>query len=175
MPFQSDVKFLLEEKCVHEKDVKALEAWGLISMSKLSLIADGRAGARATIAGLLKQDAADPDGLRGIVAVLDAWGTATKRIEVQRQQEAEAKGNQLPKTVTKSALLSLRHSAEDVVGAISDKLAPGAALLELVFEQVEEHAIEAIPLTQVVCVEDGEELKTSAVVDASGVVRVKRG
>jgi len=173
--FQSDVKFLLEEKGVAADDMKVLEACGLLTMSRLSLIADARAGARTMISGLLKLDPADPAGLRRVVAVLDAWETATTRMEVQRQQDAEAKGNRLPKTVTKASGITLRQAAEAVIGPISDKLAPGSALLELIFEQVEEHSIEAIPLTQVVCIEDGEELKTCAVVDNSGLVRIKKG
>ena len=144
-------------------------------MSRLSLLADSRAEARTTIATLLKLDPATPEGVSRQVAVLDSWETAMKRIEVQRQQDAEAKSARLPKTIPRSSLLSLRQAAEDILGVLPDKLAPGVALLELVFEQVEENTIEAIPLTQVFCVEDGEDLKTGATIDASGILRLKRG
>ena len=67
--------------------------------------------------------------------------------------------SRLPKTLTKSSYLSLRRSAQEVYGDISDKVAPGAALVEMVMEQVEEHALEAIPFTQVFCVEDEKTLR----------------
>jgi len=171
----SDVRFLFEEKGVHEDDMTELATAGITTMSRLSLIADSRAEARTTIAALLKLDPATPGGVARQVAVLDSWETAMKRVEVQRQQDAEAKSARIPKTIPRSSLLSLRQAVEDILGQLPDKLAPGAALLEHVFEQVEENTIEAIPLTQVLCVEDGEDLKTSATIDASGVVRIKRG
>ena len=40
---------------------------------------------------------------------------------------------------------------------------------------MEKHTIEAIPFSQVICVEDGEDIKTGAVIDTAGVVRFRRG
>ena len=71
--------------------------------------------------------------------------------------------------------MQMRKAAEAVYGAINDKIAPGHACVELVFEQIEESHVEAVPLTRVVCVEDGELMATGAFVDAGGVVRIRRG
>ena len=172
---QPDLMFLLEEKGVTEQDVEKLKAMGITSMSRMSLLEDTRAGARQAIGKVLELDADTPDGRGRLIAVLDAWESAQKRVEVQRAQDAEAKMNRLPRTLTKSSYLALRRSAQEVYGEITDKVAPGAALVEMVLEQVEEHALEAIPFTQVFCVEDGEDLKTGAVIDTAGVVRIRRG
>ena len=172
---QSDLKFLLEEKGVHLDDVAKLLGMSITSMGRLALLEDTRAGARDAFTKVLVLDTDTAAGRGRLIAVLDAWETAQKRGDVQRSQDAEAKMNRLPRTMTKSSFLSLRRSAEEAYGEISDKIAPGAALVELVLEQVEEHALEAIPFTQVFCVEDGEDLKTGAVIDTAGVVRIRRG
>jgi hypothetical protein len=68
----------------------------------------------------------------------------------------------------------MRKAAEAVYGAINDKIAPGHAYVELVFEQIEESHMEAVPLTRVLCVEDGDLMATGAIVDGGGVVRIRR-
>ena len=171
----SDLLYLLEEKGVTEQDVEKLREMNITSMSRLSLLEDTRAGARQAIGKALELDVDTAGGRGRLIAVMDAWECAQKRVEVQRSQDAEAKMSRLPKTLTKSSFLSLRRSAQEVFGDLSDKVAPGAALVEMVLEQVEEHALEAIPFTQVVCVEDGEDFKTGAIIDTSGVVRIRRG
>ncbi len=62
-----------------------------------------------------------------------------------------------------------------VYGELNDRLAPGAPYVEAILEHVEEGTLEVVPLSQVLCVEDGEEAKHNAVIDPSGVVRIKRG
>ncbi len=172
---QPDLLYLLEEKGVAEQDIQKLREMNITSMSRLSLLEDTRAGARQAIGKILELEVDSAEGRGRLIAVMDAWECAQKRVDVQRSQDAEAKMSRLPKTLTKSSYLSLRRSAEEVYGSISDKVAPGAALVEMIMEQVEEHALEAIPFTQVFCVEDGEDFKTGAVIDTAGVVRIRRG
>ena len=124
MGLEFDLRYLFEEKGVLVEDVEKLVTMGITSMSRLSLLDDSRTGARNSITKILGLDPDTADGRGRLIAILDAWETSQKRVEVQRGQEAEAKMARLPKTLTKSAHLSLRRSAETVMGEISDKIAP---------------------------------------------------
>lgn len=175
MSINSDLRYLYEEKLVKEEDVDKLTEMGINSIARLALLEDNRAGVREVIGKVLSLDVNTPDGRGRLISVMDAWETAQRRTDEQRKQDAEAKSARLPRTLPRSTIISLRKAVEEVFGDLPDKIAPGVALIEMVLEQVEEHAIEAIPFTQVFCVEDGEDLKTGATIDTAGVVRIRRG
>ena len=170
-----DLRFLLEEKGVDEGMVESLTMAGISTISRLSLLEDSRAGMRKVLETTFKLDPAE--GLNRVrqVCVLDAWETACTNTTEERRQQAEAKSARLPRVLPRANHLALRRSVESVHGELNDRLAPGAPYVESLFEPIEEGALEAVPLTQVLCVEDGEEAKHNAVIDPSGVVRIKRG
>ena len=76
--------------------------------------------------------------------------------------------------IGKATHLAMRRATEVQYGEISDKIAPGAAYVELLAEMIEEGHLEGIPLTRVVTVDDGESMQQGATIDSTGVVRVRR-
>jgi hypothetical protein len=71
--------------------------------------------------------------------------------------------------------LQLQNAAVGAYGEISDRIAPGPAYVELLLEMVESSHLEMVPLTRVVCVEDGEAMSTVVTLDSSGLVRARKG
>ncbi|CAK0885329.1 unnamed protein product, partial [Prorocentrum cordatum] len=172
----ADLRFLLEEKEVSEELQDAMARWGYTTVNRFALLDDDRARVRALLARDFGLDTtapppAGPNNRLAIVKVIDAWETACRRAEEERKQEAEAKSARLPKLIGKATHLSMRRAD----GALEDCIAPGAALVKQVMEMIEESNMEAIPLTQAVSFEDGDDTKMGAVVAVSGTMRWRCG
>ena len=153
-----EMRFLLEDKGIDEALIEILRKAGVTTVSRLSLLEDTRAGVRKALEG--EPFNIDPaQGLNRIrqVCFLDAWETASSTTAEDRRQQAEAKATRLPRVLPRANHVALRRSAEAIYGELNDKIAPGAPYIEALLEQVEEGTLEAFPLSQVVCVEDGEE------------------
>ena len=171
-----DLRYLLEDKGVDEDLVECLRNAGITSIARLSLLEETRAGVRKVLEG--EPFNIDPAaGLNKIrqVCVIDAWETACTTTTEDRRQQAEAKATRLPRVLPRANHLALRQAAEAIYGELNDRIAPGAPYIEALMEQIEEGTVEAFPLTQVLCVEDGEDSKQGVMIDPSGVVRIKRG
>jgi hypothetical protein len=171
-----DLHYLLEDKGVDDELMEIMKKAGITTIARLSLLEDTRAGVRKALEG--EPFNLDPKvGLNRIrqVCFLDAWETASTTTAEDRRQQAEAKATRLPRVLPRANHVALRRAAEAIYGELHDRIAPGAPYIESLLEQVEEGTLEAFPLSQVLCVEDGEESKTNAVIDASGVVRIKKG
>ena len=171
-----DLRFLLEEKEVPETVQDALAQSGFVTINRFAILDDNRSAVRAALTrdfGLDPQQ--DVAHRLSQVTVLDAWETACRRAEEDRKQEAEARGSRLPKMLGKAVHLSMHRAAEAIIGEQSDRVMPSSSLVEMVMEMIEETHLEAVPLAKVTCLEDSEDMKTGAVVDGSGVIRVKRG
>ena len=170
-----DLLYLLEEKGVDEELIAKLLAAGITTVSRLSLLEDTRAGMRKVLETMFQFDPNAPGTLMKQVSIMDAWETAMVNMAEDRKQQAEAKSTRLPRVLPRAQHNNLRKSAEAVYGEIPDRIAPGATYVEAVLEMIEEGTLEAVPLAQVMCVEDGEDMKQGAVIDPSGVVRIRRG
>jgi hypothetical protein len=170
-----DMRYLLEEKGVDDELINSLTASGITTISRLSLLEDTRAGMRKVIEQTFKLDPDVGNNRMRQVCLLDAWETATCNTAEDRRQQAEAKATRLPRILPRAQHISLRRATEAVFGELPDRIAPGPALMETILEMIEEGTLEAVPLTQVTCVEDGEDMKQGAVIEPSGVVRIKRG
>ena len=177
----ADLRFLLEEKEVPDTLQDAFADQGYTTVCRFALLDDNRANVRAALTRDFGLDPAAQapevgrEARLNIVKVIDAWETACRRSEEDRKQEAEAKSSRLPKIIGKAAHLSMRRAAQELHGELEDRVAPGASLVEHVMEMIEEANMEALPLTAVLSVEDGDDAKVGAVVDTSGVFRLKRG
>ena len=171
-----DLHYLLEDKGVDEELTEIMKQAGITTVARLSLLEDTRAGVRKALEGApFNLDLTQ--GLNRIrqVCFLDAWETASTTTAEDRRQQAEAKATRLPRILPRANHVALRRAAEAIYGELNDKVAPGAPFIEALLEEVEEGTLEAFPLSQVVCVEDGEETRTNAVIDSSGIVRIKKG
>ncbi|CAK0887969.1 unnamed protein product [Prorocentrum cordatum] len=176
----ADLRFLLEEKEVPDAVQDAMAGQGYNTLNRFALLDDDRARVRAVLTRDFGLDPAaggegGPAARLAIVKAIDAWETACRRAEEDRKQEAEAKSARLPKLIGKATHLSMRKAAQQIHGAIEDRAAPGAPLVEQVMEMIEESNMGAVPLTQVVSIEDGDDSKMGAAVDMSGIIRLRRG
>ncbi|CAK0883391.1 unnamed protein product [Prorocentrum cordatum] len=163
----ADLRFLLEEKEVPDAVQDAMARQGYNTLNRFALLGDDRAQVRAVLARDFGLDPAagregGPAARLAIVKVIDAWETACLRAEEDRKRGAEAKSARLPKLIGKATHLSMREAAQQIHGVIEDRVAPGAPLVEQVMEMIEESNMEAIPLTQVVSIEDGDDSKIGA-------------
>lgn len=165
-----------KRKAVPDAVMDLLAEAGYTTMARFAVMEDSRAELRKVLAAEFGLDpAADRKHRLAQVTVLDAWEIAARRQDEDRRLEAEAKAARLPKVLGTAAHLALRRVAEAQAGAQADTIAPGAQLVELVMEQIEEAHHEAIPLTRITAVSDSEEAKTTAVIDVAGVARIKSG
>eukprot|EP00438_Fugacium_kawagutii_P025748 Skav221044 [mRNA] locus=scaffold1448:253014:254372:+ [translate_table: standard] len=171
----ADLHGLLQIKEVSEELQARLSVERVRSVSKLSTIADDRAGMRTFCQSSLGLTAAA--NMVDIAAVVDAWEASTTRMRVRHKAEAEASLSSLPRTMPKVEIQDLLTRFEALHGyKLDDKSTPATSTLELIFDQVEAGELKNMSLKQMVSREDTENEVIGATIEkGTGAIKIRKG
>lgn len=170
---EPDLHGLLERKEVPVLVQALLAQAGCKSLSRFSAIADDRATMRAFEGNTLQIDrAADP---MTMAALVDSWEASKVRMEVRHKAEAEASTSNVPIAVNKVEVFDLRKRFERVFYKLEDKVAPASSTLELLFDEVENGEFKVRYLVQFLSRDDAEVDPLGAMIDRTGVVKIRKG
>lgn len=157
----SDVRFLWAEYEIPTKVQLRIKGLGYGNMRTFGVIADDRAGVRLMITqDLLDATEANltPAQITQVrtisTQILSAWITANQRSTDETKLTSEAKLLRLPTLLTRASLISLRQKYEQENGRTVDSIWPCASLLEKRLEEIEEGSFTAVPLSEVISVEE---------------------
>lgn len=171
----ADLHGLLQIKEVSEELQAKLSVERVRSVSKLSTIADDRAGIRTFCQNALQLTPAA--NMVDIASIVDAWEASTTRMRVRRKAEAEASLSSLPRAMPKVEIQDLLIRFEKLHGyKLDDKNTPATSTLELIFDQVEAGELKNMSLKQMVSREDAEnEILGATIEKATGNIKIRRG
>ena len=125
------------------------------SISKLSTIADDRAGMRIFCRDHLQRN--QVEDMVDIASLVDTWGSSTTRMRVRHKAEAEANLASIPRSVPKVEIQDLISRFQTMHGyKLEDKITPATATLEIFFDQMEAGELKNLTLKQLVSREDAE-------------------
>eukprot|EP00971_Amphidinium_carterae_P345974 6487191-Amphidinium_carterae.1 len=82
--------------------------------------------------------------------LVDAWDVCKRRSDEVVRRQAEQRASRAPITLPRGSLQEMRRAYEDAHEPVEDKVWPASDLLERRFEEIEEHAVQAEPLSAVV-------------------------
>ena len=150
---------------------------GFASAEQLALVEDTRAEFRVWVKDVLALDAvADPSCKLEITTLVGCYEAAKARFGKRLVTEAEASSSRLPKVVPRLEHLELRAKFEKLKYRLEEALNPPKALLESLFESIEEGELRNLALKDLVSVEEAEDFDDLlAGFDRSGTLRLKRG
>lgn len=168
-----DFQGLLERKEVSEISQARLGVAGVKSISRFSVIGEANGDVRTFAVDHLALDR-NRDVVQ-VAALVDAWQASKTRMTVRHQAEAEAVTASLPPPVNKTEAQDLRIRFEQMHYRMEDKVAPASGTLEQLFEQVEAGEWKNMSLVQFMSRDDQDTEPLAAVIDRSGVVKVKKG
>ena len=168
---EADFHGLLQVKEITEVNQAKLAVAMVRSVSRLSTVADDRAGIRQFCQRVLNLD--PNNNMVEIAAIIDAWESCTTRMSVRHKAEAEATLSSQPRAVNKVELARF----ESIHGyKLKDRTTPAASALEQIFDQVENGEFKNMSLVQFVSREDAEAEVTGAVIEkGTGVIKIKKG
>ena len=178
----SDLRFILTERDISDPQQALIVRAGLTTMGLFQAAADDRPGIRALAGALLgdpSQDGITPaEKVRRQVSaakVVDAWEVAKTRTEEATRVASEQAASRMPRTVTRSYMISLRRKYEEEFGRIPDSCFPCQALVEKRLEEVEEGEVRADALSEVASIEESsKEDILGAHLDKDGVFKFRR-
>ena len=164
----SELRFLLAENDVAEVVQLRLRALGYKTMAMFSVLSDTRAQVRETVS----RDIVDSTAVGLTVVeiqlarlisnqIVASWLVASQRLVEEIRINSDNRALRLPMVLSKPALLSLRQRYEAEKGRTSDHIYPCTSLIERVLEEIEEGSFSALPLTDIVAIEDSKEETTS--------------
>ena len=171
----ADLHGLLQIKEVSEEIQAKISVERVRSISKLSTIADDRAGIRNFCTNRLALHAVND--MVDVASVVDAWEASTTRMKVRHNAEAEASLASIPRAVPKVEVQDLLIRFETLHGyRLDDKTTPATSTLELIFDQIEAGELKQMSLTQMVSKEDSESEIIGATIERStGAIKVRKG
>lgn len=139
----ADLRGLLQVKEVDEVLQAKLSVAKVRSMSRMSTVADDRAGMRKFCVDALGQD--ETRDAVEIASLVDAWESANTRITVRNKAEAEAGVRALRKVEIQELLVKFQklHGVK-----LEDRNTPAASTLEQIFDQVEQGEMKNMSLVQ---------------------------
>lgn len=167
----ADLRGLLQVKEVDEVLQAKLSVAKVRSMSRMSTVADDRAGMRKFCVDALGQD--ETRDVVEIASLVDAWESANTRITVRNKAEAEAGVRALRKVEIQELLVKFQklHGVK-----LEDRNTPAASTLEQIFDQVEQGEMKNMSLVQFLSREDAEADVLGAMVEKStGTLKIKKG
>ena len=171
----ADLHGLLQVKEVDEVLQAKLSVAKIRSMSRMSTVADDRAGMRKFCAEVLTLD--ETWDIVEIASLVDTWESASTRVTVRNKAEAEAGVANLPRALHKVEIQELLVKFQKVHGVkLEDRNTPAATTLEQVFDQVEQGELKNMSLVQFLSRDDAEADILGATVEKStGTLKIKKG
>ena len=171
----ADLHGLLQVKEVDEVLQAKLSVAKIRSMSRMSTVADDRAGMRRFCTEVLTLD--ETRDIVEIALLVDAWESASARVTVRNKAEAEAGVANLPRALHKVEIQELLVKFQKVHGIkLEDRNTPAATALEQVFDQVEQGELKNMSLVQFLSRDDAEADILGATVEKStGTLKIKKG
>ena len=171
----ADLHGLLQVKEVDEVSQAKLAVARVRSVSRMSTIADNRAGMRTFCADVLNLDAARD--VVEIAALVDTWESASTRVAVRNKAEAEAGVASVPRALNKVEIQELMVKFQTVHNVkLEDRNTPAASTLEQIFDQIEQGELKNMSLVQFLSREDAEADVLGATVErGTGTLKIKKG
>ena len=171
----ADLHGLLQIKEVNEVIQAKLAIARVRTISRLSTVADDRAGMRRFCVDSLGLDEARD--VIDIASMVDAWESSSTRMSVRHKAEAEAGLASQPRALNKVEIQDLLTKFQSVHGLkLEDKNIPAASTLEQIFDQVEQGELKNMSLVQFVSREDAEADVLGATIEkGTGALKVKKG
>ena len=153
----AELAFLLEEKEVSPVVASKLREYGMKSISRFILMAASYDEWRRIFREEWEMDpAASKENRLALVCLLDAWDDAKTRMQKEREADAEARQQGLPRHLGKKPHQLARKALEVKFHAFTDKQVPAPAVVDVVLAQLEDNFVECIPFTDVLSVDDVE-------------------
>ena len=170
---EPDFHGLLQRKEVSAVTQARLAYANCISLSRFNSVADSRVQLRTFAQGTLQLDPAGD--VMEVAALVDSWEAAKVRMEVRHKAEAEASTSSLPISLPKVEVQDLVKKFEAGFYKLEDTVTPAASTLELIFDQVENGEVKTMYLQKFLSKEDAEVEPVVAMLDKSGVLKIKKG
>ena len=143
----ADLHGLLQIKEVNETIQAKLAVAKVRTISRLSTVADNRAGMRKFCADVLSLD--ESTEIVEVASMVDAWESSSTRMAVRHKAEAEAGLTSQPRALNKVEIQDLLVKFQSVHGLkLEDKTIPASSTLEQVFDQVEQGEFKNMSLVQ---------------------------
>ena len=171
----ADLHGLLQVKEVDEVSQAKLAVARVRSVSRMSTIADTRAGMRTFCADVLSLDATRD--VVEIAALVDTWESASTRVAVRNKAEAEAGVASVPRALNKVEVQELIIKFQTVHNIkLEDRNTPAASTLEQIFDQMEQGELKNMSLVQFLSREDAEaDILGATVEQGTGTLKIKKG
>eukprot|EP00971_Amphidinium_carterae_P326757 6457753-Amphidinium_carterae.1 len=178
----SELKYVFDERSIPtELQNRIIEA-GYISTNLFAAYAETRSELRDNLVADFGLDTKEKDisteesskRRLNCARLVDAWDVCKRRCDEVVRKQAEQRASRAPITLPKGSLLEMRRAYEEKFEPVDDKVWPSSDMLERRFEEIEENAVEAEPLSSVVPVSDAPSDQLDAIVDSTGTLRVKR-
>ena len=171
----ADFHGLLQIKEVNETVQAKLAIARMRTISRLSTVADDRAGMRKFCVDTLGLD--ESADVIDIASMVDSWESSSTRMTVRHKAEAEAGLASQPRALHKVEIQDLLTKFQSVHGLkLEDRNTPAASTLEQIFDQVEQGELKNMSLVQFVSREDAEADVLGATIEkGTGALKVKKG
>ena len=168
---------LLDGKGVTALSQAKLALAGYVTVAHLALVEDTRAEFRPRLKDGLGLDVVtDPTCKLEVTTLVGCWEAAKLRFERRNAADAEASASRLPKIVPRIEHLELRSKFEKQHYELQDAVTPSKALLESMFESIEEGELKPLALKDLVSVDEADDQdQMLAGFDSSGTLRLKKG
>ena len=171
-----DLQGLLDSRRVAKELQAALARNAIDSIPMLSAIAIDRAGLATVAKDLLGLDVSlGGDETIKFAQLFLAWQSASKRIKVQDEMDAESSVHKEPKPVPLQELQALRAKFEDQYYKMKETEIPARGSLEDLFEQLDAGELRPMALRHYGSKADDEDVEIGSLqLGKAGVVKIKR-
>ena len=173
----SDLKFHLPEKDVPEKVQIALFHAGFTNLHLFAGIDERRAEVRVVLAAEigLKHDE-DTASRIAAASVLAAWESSRLQTATEEKLRVESRLGQSQRVVQHSETAAMRKAVEADFGSLRDSEVPAKSLVATKLGQIEQGALQAEDLREVLCLEDKDtDLFSSIVEHGTGHLKIRPG
>lgn len=171
-----DLQGLLDSRKVHRQVQGELSKIGIDNVAMLSAVATDRDSLQALAKDSLGLDvSAGGDAVIRFAQLFLGWQTATKRVKVQDEMDAEASAQKDPKTVPVQELQGLKNAFETQFYKLKETEMPAKVSLEDVFEQVDAGELRPMALRHFGSKADDEEAEIGNLqLGKAGQVKIRK-
>jgi hypothetical protein len=172
----TDLLNIWDEKKVPMAARMTLAVSGCLDLSLFAQLGESREKVREVCSRHLGLGADNLAGIMSQAALVSAWESARKFVDVRHEVEAEARALRQPVQIIKNDHLNMRRQYEDSNGGeLEDRHVPGHSYVESQFEQCTEGEYKAESLKEVFSIQEDDDNVEGLTIDrATGHLKMRR-
>ena len=173
----ADLKFHLAEKNVPADVQDAIFHKGFINLQLFAGLDETRAEVRKAVIAEVGLDPEDGAAARvAMASLLAAWESARLQASTEEKLKVESRLGQAQRVLQLSEMAAMRKAVEADLGPLRDSEVPAKSLVATKLEQLEQGALQAEDLREVLCLEDKDiDLFSSIVEHGTGHLKIRPG